>query len=428
MKQRFAILFVVSLTLSFALGAYAQSDKGSGSGASSTSGANSNANVVINQNSTSKPQFMGALPGSAGVGVMPGYAGDNPACKVFSPPPERHLTMSKVRAMAKGSKLKTKNMRFDVWDSVPANDEPIDLVDYKATEFAYSNDTFLGSLVFPGKYLYPDEEILGPALLEFKRLTGTHRVMVMNCPEIDSRTKASSGGIGITYGAVPGSGSNGGSAALGYSKGSSNSTKEQRSVLIIYAMNDGPPLQPGKPAKTDESQEAAPAPSQTHPSEQPAKEQTPAPEQRPKEPAQVPERQAKEPTPAPAPPADPCADNFPQISVYFDFNKSEVKPEYLPGIVSLEDWMVKHPTCKVSVEGYASFEASYHYNDGLGQDRALHVYNILVADKAIADRVTRHLSGGKYFAQKKGPNPEYTKEDRKVTFAIRNITSESEDN
>jgi outer membrane protein OmpA-like peptidoglycan-associated protein len=427
MKHRFiALLFVVTLTLSIALGAYAQSDKDNGSSAGSTSGATSNSNVSITNNSTSKPQFMGVLPGSAGVGVMPGYAGDNPACKVFSPPPERHLTMSKVRAMAKGSKLKTKNMHIAVWDSVPANDDPIDLVDYKATEFAYSNDAFLGSLVFPGKYLYPDEEILGPALLEFKRLTGTHRVMVMNCPEIDSRTRASSGGVGITYGAVPGSGSNGGSAALGYSKGSSDSTKEQKSVLVIYALNDGPPLQPGKQVKTEEPQEAAPAPSPTPPPQQ----STPPPvtnnQQQAPAAAPPPPLAAAAPAPAAAPPADPCADNFPQIAIYFVFNKADVQPEYLPEVVLLEDWMVKHPTCNVVVEGYASFEGGNHYNDGLSNDRARNVYDILIKNKAIADHVKLHLAAGKYFAQKQGPNPEYTKEDRKVIFSIRNITSQQD--
>jgi outer membrane protein OmpA-like peptidoglycan-associated protein len=88
--------------------------------------------------------------------------------------------------------------------------------------------------------------------------------------------------------------------------------------------------------------------------------------------------------------------------------------------------MVQHPSCKVSVEGYASFEGGNHFNDGLGQDRSQRVFDILAKNKDIADRLTRHLSAGKHFTTKNGPNPEYTKEDRKVVFSIRNVTSENQ--
>jgi outer membrane protein OmpA-like peptidoglycan-associated protein len=134
------------------------------------------------------------------------------------------------------------------------------------------------------------------------------------------------------------------------------------------------------------------------------------------------------PPPAPAvvapSPETPCS-TLPKTTVYFGFNLSIVKPEYLPAIRSVEDWMEKNPSCHVVIEGYTSKEASYHYNDGLGGDRSLRVYKIMQRDDPkITDRLTRHVSAGKYFATKDFPNHKDTWQDRKVVFSIRDITSE----
>jgi len=115
---------------------------------------------------------------------------------------------------------------------------------------------------------------------------------------------------------------------------------------------------------------------------------------------------------------------MPKGIVYHRFNHPEVDPQYLPVIKIMEDWLEAHPSCTIAVEGYASFEGTDRYNEHLGEQRAQNVYDILVANKAIAGQIARYLSAGKHFAIHDSPNPENTWEDRKTVFAIRNITSE----
>lgn len=398
------------------------SNGGSSSKANSNSNAGANANNEINMGSAKAP-FTEALPGATDT-VIPGQAPEAVECKPYYPAAERYLTMAEIRSYAKHVKVK---MHYDVGntDAVPVNDDGIEIVDYNPEVIAWSGDEVLGHFIVEGQHLHPDIGALSVAFLEAKKLTHTRRVAIIDCPEAKFHTKSLVGGLGGAFSEIPGSGNTANSAALGFSIGSSTTTRETYDVYRILALDDWPEgvphTVPHNLSPTPPASEEQPAPkAHPEPTQLEMKKQAPAPSPTPPPPP-------VQATLAPAPPVNPCASLAElNATVYFDLNESIVKPKYLSVIRSVEDWMENHPSCNVQVEGYASIEAGFHYNDGLAQDRALRVYNIMREDKSIAARVVRHFSAGKYFVTEHSSDPKFTWEDRKVTFSIRNITMGSD--
>jgi len=65
------------------------------------------------------------------------------------------------------------------------------------------------------------------------------------------------------------------------------------------------------------------------------------------------------------------------LHIQFDFNKTEVKPQYAPNIDALGDFMKKYP-CDVTLEGHTDNVGGMAYNQDLSQRRADAVKNYLV--------------------------------------------------
>lgn len=114
--------------------------------------------------------------------------------------------------------------------------------------------------------------------------------------------------------------------------------------------------------------------------------------------AAAPAATAPAPVAAPAPVTAPVA---PQVSplddpnsplanriVYFDFDKSDVKPEFLDTLSAHAKYLVANPTQKIRIEGYADERGTVEYNIALGDRRAQAVRRYLLFQGVSADQIT----------------------------------------
>ena len=66
-----------------------------------------------------------------------------------------------------------------------------------------------------------------------------------------------------------------------------------------------------------------------------------------------------------------------QRSIYFDFDKFEVKPEYLDIVNAHAQYAADHPGVKMTLKGHADYRGSHEYNLSLGQKRSVSVKNVM---------------------------------------------------
>jgi peptidoglycan-associated lipoprotein len=65
--------------------------------------------------------------------------------------------------------------------------------------------------------------------------------------------------------------------------------------------------------------------------------------------------------------------------VYFDYDSSEIRSEYVPVVAAHAQYLVKYPTARVRLEGHTDERGSREYNIGLGERRAQTVRRALLA-------------------------------------------------
>jgi peptidoglycan-associated lipoprotein len=73
--------------------------------------------------------------------------------------------------------------------------------------------------------------------------------------------------------------------------------------------------------------------------------------------------------------------------IYFEYNKSNIRPEYQPVLESIAKWMAAKTAQQLLVEGHCDERGTDEYNLALGERRALSVRRYLVALGVPADRV-----------------------------------------
>ena len=66
-----------------------------------------------------------------------------------------------------------------------------------------------------------------------------------------------------------------------------------------------------------------------------------------------------------------------QRSIYYDFDKSDIKPESRLIIEAHARYLVENPTLKIAIEGNADERGSREYNVALGQRRSEGVLKIM---------------------------------------------------
>jgi len=82
-----------------------------------------------------------------------------------------------------------------------------------------------------------------------------------------------------------------------------------------------------------------------------------------------------------------AADKTVLKTIYFEYNKSNIRPEYQPVLENISKWLAKKDGQQLLVEGHCDERGTDEYNLALGERRALAVRRYLVALGVSADRV-----------------------------------------
>lgn len=77
-----------------------------------------------------------------------------------------------------------------------------------------------------------------------------------------------------------------------------------------------------------------------------------------------------------------------QNTIHFDFDRSEIRPEYREMLAAHAQYLVSHPNVHVRIEGHTDERGSREYNIALGERRAQSVERVLIADGANSDQIT----------------------------------------
>ena len=64
--------------------------------------------------------------------------------------------------------------------------------------------------------------------------------------------------------------------------------------------------------------------------------------------------------------------------VYFDFDKSNIKPEFLDLLTAHAKYLIANPNQKIRIEGYTDERGTWEYNIALGDRRAQSVRRFLL--------------------------------------------------
>jgi peptidoglycan-associated lipoprotein len=97
------------------------------------------------------------------------------------------------------------------------------------------------------------------------------------------------------------------------------------------------------------------------------------------------------PLPAPTPPPAPPEDYKPNAAlktVYFDFDKSGIRPAGAKTLDASTDWLKANPNQLVLIEGNCDERGTNEYNLALGERRAKEAMTYLMAKGIDASRVT----------------------------------------
>ncbi len=94
--------------------------------------------------------------------------------------------------------------------------------------------------------------------------------------------------------------------------------------------------------------------------------------------------------------ADPLSDPssiLAQRVIYFDFDRSDIKPEFMAVVQAHAQYLAQNPNVRVTLEGHTDERGSREYNIGLGNRRAQAVRRMLMFH-GVADRQIVTISYG----------------------------------
>lgn len=74
--------------------------------------------------------------------------------------------------------------------------------------------------------------------------------------------------------------------------------------------------------------------------------------------------------------------------VYFDFDKSSIRPEFVDMLRAHAAFLAQNPDLKVSIEGHTDERGSREYNIGLGERRANAVKDFLASEGVAASQMS----------------------------------------
>jgi peptidoglycan-associated lipoprotein len=79
---------------------------------------------------------------------------------------------------------------------------------------------------------------------------------------------------------------------------------------------------------------------------------------------------------------------FESEKIYFDFDRSELKPEARAVLTKKADWLRSNPKYKIRIEGHCDERGSTEYNLALGERRANAAWKFLNALGVSGDRMS----------------------------------------
>ena len=106
---------------------------------------------------------------------------------------------------------------------------------------------------------------------------------------------------------------------------------------------------------------------------------------------------------------------FKADTVYFDFDKSAVKPAEAPKIETVVDYLKKNPNDALLIEGHCDERGTEEYNRALGERRALALRDLAIKLGLDAERV-RTISYGEDHAADPGHNDAAWAKNRRGEF------------
>lgn len=74
--------------------------------------------------------------------------------------------------------------------------------------------------------------------------------------------------------------------------------------------------------------------------------------------------------------------------VYFDFDKSNIKPQFLDMLTAHAKYLIAHPNQKIRIEGYTDERGTWEYNIALGDRRAQSVRRFLLFQGVNPDQIS----------------------------------------
>src|SRR5271163_121682 len=99
--------------------------------------------------------------------------------------------------------------------------------------------------------------------------------------------------------------------------------------------------------------------------------------------------------------------------IYFDFDKSEIKPEYADIVTTAAHTLTSNPNLKMKLEGNTDERGTREYNIGLGERRAQAVRRALMLQGVAESQVTT-VSFGAERPAAEGDNEEAWAKNRRV--------------
>jgi len=103
-------------------------------------------------------------------------------------------------------------------------------------------------------------------------------------------------------------------------------------------------------------------------------------------------------------------------SVYYEFDKYDVKPEYRALVDTHARWLKANPQARLTIEGNADERGSREYNVALGQRRAESVTKMLTLLGARPEQIEA-VSWGKEKPRDEGHDEKAWQENRRADFA-----------
>ena len=104
-------------------------------------------------------------------------------------------------------------------------------------------------------------------------------------------------------------------------------------------------------------------------------------------------KQEPPPQPPPAPAPAPAEEKIALNGIRFDFDKSVIKPEFVPVLDEAVDILKKHSNKKVAIQGYTDSIGTEAYNEKLGIRRANAVQKYLGEKGVAADMLSTESFG-----------------------------------